>query len=126
MRFASRSDKCSLFEPSPETLYRIKPTNSPSGIMTNSVFKCDKIGLSRYWYWLQLPVGKSQCLKHYCILSIKRNVLLFLATLLTPSFGNRLFEYYIVLKHPNTDMILLSFCIPKVVKSATNILKIGS
>ena len=48
------------------------------------------------------------------------------ATLLTPSFGNHRFEYNLVLKHPHTNMILSSFCIPKVVKSATKILKFGS
>ena len=47
-------------------------------------------------------------------------------TLLTPSFGNRLFACHLVLKHPHTNMILSSFCIPKVVKSATIILKIDS
>ena len=29
-----------------------------------------------------------------------------------------LFAYHLVLKHPHTNMILSSFCIPKVVKSA--------
>ena len=48
------------------------------------------------------------------------------STLLTPSFGNHLFQYHLVLKHPHTNMILSSFCIPKVVKSATKKLKIGS
>ena len=47
-------------------------------------------------------------------------------TLLTPSFGNHLFAYHLVLKHPHTNMILSSFCIPNVVKSATKILKMGS
>ena len=42
-----------------------------------------------------------------------------ISTLLTPSFGNHLFAYHLVLKHPLTNMILSSFCIPKVVKSAT-------
>ena len=46
-------------------------------------------------------------------------------TLLTPSFGNRLFAYHLVLNHPLINVILLSFCIPKVVKSATKNLKIG-
>ena len=38
-------------------------------------------------------------------------------TLLTPSFGNQLFAYHLVLKHPHTNMILSSFCFPKVTKS---------
>ena len=42
-----------------------------------------------------------------------------ISTLLTPSFGNHLFAYHLVLKHPLTNMTLSSFCIPKVVKSAT-------
>ena len=45
---------------------------------------------------------------------------------LTPSFGNHLFANYLVLIHPLTNLILSSFYIPKVVKSATKILKIGS
>ena len=49
-----------------------------------------------------------------------------ISTLLTPFFGNHLFAYYFVLKHSYTNMILSTFCIPKVVKSATKILKIGS
>ena len=46
-------------------------------------------------------------------------------TLLTPSYGNHLFVYHFVLNYPCTKVILLSFCIPKVVKSATKILKMG-
>ena len=44
-------------------------------------------------------------------------------TLHTPFFGNLLFANYLVLKHPLTNLILSSFCIPKVVISATKILK---
>ena len=44
----------------------------------------------------------------------------------TPSFGNHLFTYHPVLKHPHTNMIMSSLCMPKVVKSATKFLKIGS
>ena len=43
----------------------------------------------------------------------------FETTLLTPSFGNHLFAYHLVLKHTHTNMILSSICIPKVVKNAT-------
>ena len=35
-----------------------------------------------------------------------------LPTLLTQSFGNHLFAYHLVLKHPHTNMILSSFCFP--------------
>ena len=49
-----------------------------------------------------------------------------LPTLLTPSFGNHFCAYHLVLKHPHTNMILSSFCIPTDVKSATKFLKIGS
>ena len=44
---------------------------------------------------------------------------------LTPSFGNCIFACHLVLKHPLTYMIL-SFCVPKVLKNATKILNIGS
>ena len=40
-------------------------------------------------------------------------------TLLTPSFGNCLFAYHHVLKHFKQNVIISSFCIPKVLKSAT-------
>ena len=44
------------------------------------------------------------------------------STLLTPSFGNHLFEYHLVLKrHHTNNMILSSFCIPNVAKSASKI-----
>ena len=47
-------------------------------------------------------------------------------TLLTPSFGNHLFANHHVLKHPIRNLILLSFNIPKVLKSAAKIIEIGS
>ena len=47
-------------------------------------------------------------------------------TLLTPSLGNHFFAYHLVLEQTHENMILSSFCILKVVKSATKILKIGS
>ena len=50
----------------------------------------------------------------------------FAPTLLTPSFGNLLFANYHVLKHPLTNLVLSSFYIPKVLKSAANIKKISS
>ena len=46
-------------------------------------------------------------------------------TLLTPSFGNHLFACHLVLKHLHANIILSVFCIPKVLKGATKILKIG-
>ena len=33
-----------------------------------------------------------------------------------PSFGTHLFAYHLVLEHTHTNMILSSFCFPKVVK----------
>ena len=48
------------------------------------------------------------------------------STLHTPSFGNHLFVNYHVLKHPITNLILSSFYIPKVLKSAAQIMVIGS
>ena len=48
-----------------------------------------------------------------------------MVTVLIPSFGNCLFEHHYVLKHLLTNIILSSFCIPKVLKSAAKILKIG-
>ena len=48
------------------------------------------------------------------------------ATLLKPSFGIHLYANYHVLKHPLTNLILLSFNIPKVLKSAAKIMEIGS
>ena len=48
------------------------------------------------------------------------------STLLTPSIENHPFANHLVLKHTHTNMILSPFCSPKVVKSATKILKIGS
>ena len=47
-------------------------------------------------------------------------------TLLTPLFGNHLFANFHVLKDPITNLILSSFYIPKVLKSAAKIMKIGS
>ena len=47
-------------------------------------------------------------------------------TLFTPSFGNHLFANYHVLNHPLTNLILSSFYIPKVLKSAAKIMEIGS
>ena len=47
-------------------------------------------------------------------------------TLLTQSFGNHRFANYHVHKHPITNLIMSSFCIPKVLKSAAKILEIGS
>ena len=52
--------------------------------------------------------------------------LVFLSTLLTPSFGNHLFANYHVLKHPLTNLILSCCYIPKVLTSAAKILEIGS
>ena len=49
-----------------------------------------------------------------------------LPTNLTPFFGNHLFANYHVLKHPLANLILSSFYIPKVVKSAAKNLEIGS
>ena len=48
-------------------------------------------------------------------------------THLTPSFGNCLFAYHLVLKHLQQNVNVSSCCIPKVtlVKSVTQILKIG-
>ena len=46
-------------------------------------------------------------------------------TLLTPSFGNHLFVNYHFFKDPITNLILSSFYIPKVLKSATKIMEIG-
>ena len=47
-------------------------------------------------------------------------------TLLTPSFGNHLFANYHVHKHPLTNLILSSFYIPKVLRSAAKIPEICS
>ena len=52
----------------------------------------------------------------------KRN----LTTLITPSFGNHLFANYHILNQPLTNLILSSFYIPKVLKSAAKSLEIGS
>ena len=41
------------------------------------------------------------------------------SNLLTPSVGNCLFAYRLVLKHLQQNVILPFFCIPKVLKSAT-------
>ena len=49
----------------------------------------------------------------------------FYSTLLTSSFGNCLFAFHIFLKQFQQNVIRSSFCIPKVIKSATKILKIG-
>ena len=58
--------------------------------------------------------GLSQCMY------VKKKVIL-----LTPFFGNLHFAYHVVLNHPLTNMILSSFCIQKVVKCASKILKIS-
>ena len=47
-------------------------------------------------------------------------------TLFTPSFGNHLFANYHVLKHPLPNLILSSFYFLEVLKSAANIMEIGS
>ena len=78
-----------------------------------------KRGMKRYYQLYRSPFTGQ--LKKGVVSKLFDNT----ATLLTPSFANHLFEYNPVLK-PHTNMILSSFCIPKVVKSATKILKFGS
>ena len=75
---------------------------------------------------------ESMQLKSYNINKSKQNLerdvkhFRHLFTLLTPSFGNHFLANYHVLKHPLTNLILSSFYIPKVFKSAAKITEIGS
>ena len=72
-----------------------------------------------------IQVSKNRAVSYSMIQSHEtpKNLLKYVhvSTLQTPSFGNCVFAFHLLLKHLRQNVISPSFCIPKVVKSATKI-----